>query len=84
MGEDNSPYFAAGLADGLRDAELESQCPPEIPLGMDPAREWSWMYKRGYERGYVPVPCMCDGSCQLKAAANGGEMASLARLMEGS
>ena len=76
MGEHNSPYFKAGLADGLRDAELESLCPPGVALGMDPARDWSWMYRKGYGRGYVPVPCMCDGSCEREAAANGEEMAS--------
>lgn len=53
MGEHNSPYFAAGCADGARDAALVSAEPARDPVGMDPAKEWSWMYKRGYNRAFT-------------------------------
>jgi len=64
VGEHNSPYFAAGCADGERDTQLVSDCPPCAAIGQDPEREWSWMYKRGYERTFNPAPCPCDGSCR--------------------
>ena len=60
MGEHNSPYFAAGCADGERDTELMGSCPGLPPVGMDPEKEWSWMYRRGYERTFTPgfhFPC---------------------------
>lgn len=71
MGEHNSPYFAAGLEDGTRDALAESSCPPQPSEGPDEERAWSWMYKRGYERGYQPNPCQCDGTCQRTGGAIG-------------
>ena len=64
MTERNSPYFAAGCADGDRDTVIASGCPQGIPLGPDPARSWSAMYRRGYARTYNPSPCPCDGSCK--------------------
>ena len=51
MGEHNSPQFTAGIADGVRDA-LRS---PRIRQGFDPARSASWMYKRGFARGFLAV-----------------------------
>ena len=53
MGEHNSPYFDAGVADGKRDETRIRSCPPRAAVGMDPQREWSWMYKRGYEREFT-------------------------------
>ena len=60
MGEHNSPYFAAGCADGERDTLLMSSCPGTAPIGLDPDMDWSSMYRRGYERTFVPgwhEPC---------------------------
>lgn len=67
MTEANSPYFAAGLEDGTRDAEFESACPPQAPWGMEPSLAWSVMYRRGYDRGHVVTPCECDKSCERRA-----------------
>ena len=58
MGEHNSPYHAAGLDDGLRDAELAARAPtkecpnPPQPVGMDPTKSWSIMYRKGYASGF--------------------------------
>ena len=52
MGEHNSPFFDAGKADGQRDAQAARSCPPGPVIGMDPDREWSSMYRRGYEREF--------------------------------
>ena len=49
MGEHNSPYFAAGCADGERDTQLNTSHPGGGALGPDSEKVWSWMYKRGYE-----------------------------------
>jgi hypothetical protein len=45
--QDASPYYMAGWADGLLDAQLGAG----LRRGMDPAREGSWMYKAGYAAG---------------------------------
>lgn len=52
MTEANSPYFAAGLADGAADRARITQCPGLDPLGMDGEKSWSLMYRRGYNRAY--------------------------------
>ena len=58
MGEHNSPYHAAGVEDGLRDAELHARAPtkecpnPPQPVGMDPTKSWSIMYRKGYASGF--------------------------------
>lgn len=70
MTEANSPFFAAGCADGERDTALMSACPGNPPLGPDPEKSESWMYKRGYERTFAPgfhVPC--DGCKQQQEAS---------------
>jgi hypothetical protein len=64
MGEHNSPYFAQGLEDGARDAEMESGCFPVLGLGPDPEKSWSVMYMRGYERAHTPNPCACPLPCK--------------------
>lgn len=64
MGEHNSPFFALGVQDGQRDTLLVSACPPADPEGMDPARAWSWMYKRGYERAFQPDRHVCTDVCK--------------------
>ena len=64
MGEHNSPFFAAGREDGRRDAQAARSCPPGRVTGMDPGREWSSMYRRGYERefdGRVHSCPNCEG-----------------------
>ncbi len=43
--ESHSPYYAAGYADGQADA------PREVKNGMDKAKSWSAMYRRGYQDG---------------------------------
>lgn len=64
-----SPYFLAGREDGARDALELSQCPPGHVTGWDPEKSWSVMYVRGYEEGFTPSPCPCDGSCRPRGAA---------------
>jgi hypothetical protein len=65
MGEHNSPYFAAGQQDGQRDADLISSCPPAEPYGMDPERDWSSMYRRGYCRVFDEAePHFCTEKCR--------------------
>lgn len=49
--EEHSPYYLAGVNDGLRDAELMAEDPPQEPVGMDATRDWSGMYRRGYQAG---------------------------------
>jgi hypothetical protein len=61
-----SAFYQAGAADGCRDTALESACPPQLGLGMDADREFSYMYQAGWAAGYAPVPCRCDGSCKRK------------------
>jgi hypothetical protein len=46
--EKHSPFYDAGLADGLADATRESD---EDKQGMDPDKAWSAMYRRGYDAG---------------------------------
>ena len=43
--ESHSPFYQAGLEDGLADA------PREKKLGPDPEKAWSVMYMRGYGDG---------------------------------
>jgi hypothetical protein len=67
LSEENSPYFAAGMADGERDTMLNSDHPGGQAIGPDQGKEWSWMYKRGYERGFDPeafhLECeLCENS----------------------
>lgn len=66
MSEANSPYYKAGCADGERDTQLVTDCPPGDPIGMDPDRAWSWMYRRGYEASFKPVRHECDESCTAR------------------
>jgi hypothetical protein len=54
MSEHNSPFFKAGIADGERDTMLNTSHPGGAALGPDPDKVWSWMYRRGYERGFDP------------------------------
>lgn len=64
MGESNSPYFAQGCTDGDRDAARIGACPPEPPLGPDPERDWSWMYRRGYNAQFeAATPHTCGPGC---------------------
>ena len=71
MGEHNSPYFAAGLEDGETDKLRIESCPPLEPLGGDAQREWSWMYRKGYQRALeTAVPHVCDDSCKQNRDAS--------------
>jgi hypothetical protein len=47
--EKHSPFYDAGLADGLADAERKAK--KEMPIGPDPDKSWSAMYLRGYRAG---------------------------------
>lgn len=51
MGEENSPYFDAGLMDGAADKALADLDPPEPPEHYQGDKGWSIMYNRGYDRG---------------------------------
>jgi hypothetical protein len=45
----NSPFYAAGIADGARDAAEVKE--GREPLGEDGSRAWSGMYRDGYRDG---------------------------------
>jgi hypothetical protein len=49
MPERNSPYFIAGELDGQADAAR----PPAERQGFDPVMAWSWMYRKGFARGFL-------------------------------
>ena len=49
MSERNSPYFIAGELDGQADAGR----PPSERVGFDPEKAWSWMYRKGFARGFL-------------------------------
>ena len=51
MSERNSPYYAAGLTDGAADATRN----PRVRRGFDPGKAASWMYRRGFARGFLAV-----------------------------
>jgi hypothetical protein len=57
MGERNSPYFAAGLADGATDAARN----PRARRGYDPAKAGSWMYRRGFARAFLFIRALVRG-----------------------
>jgi len=42
-----SPFFHAGQLDGMMDRWRIEQDPPRPPRGMDPQKEWSYMYRAG-------------------------------------
>ena len=67
MGEHNSPYYRAGIEDGERDAGLVGSCPSWPPIGPDEDKEWSVMYRRGYESVPQIVHMPCD-NCRDDAA----------------
>ena len=60
-GELTSPYFAAGLSDGAADALRN----PRVRAGYDPGRAASWMYRRGFSRGFLAVRAMTPAQRQL-------------------
>lgn len=47
--EPRSPFYADGRADGEADAAMVAA--DKDPAGMDPAKSWSVMYRRGYQDG---------------------------------
>jgi hypothetical protein len=49
MSRANSPYYAAGVADGMADAEAVKA--GADPVGMDGSKSWSGMYRDGYREG---------------------------------
>lgn len=70
MTKDNSPYYRAGCADGARDVLLVQLCPPQPPLGLDPDRAWSGMYKDGYRDVFsTAVPHVCTEACKRQQGA---------------
>lgn len=72
MTEANSPYFGYGREDGLRDMQLITSCPARRPVGWDPEREWSWMYKRGYASTFNALQQhRCTRECERRRAATG-------------
>lgn len=51
MSTGNSPYYSAGLADGIADAaEVKAG---RDAIGPDGARSWSGMYNDGYRDGFA-------------------------------
>jgi hypothetical protein len=56
MGENNSPFYAQGYADGESDTLLVAACPGNPPLGPDPGKAWSVLYRKGYSSTFFPVP----------------------------
>jgi hypothetical protein len=59
MSERNSPWFQAGLEDGAADAARN----PRVRRGFDPARARSWMYRRGFARGFLAVRALARQGC---------------------
>jgi hypothetical protein len=57
MSERNSPYFAAGLADGAADAARS----PRVRRGYDPFMGKSWMYRRGFARAFLATRRLTRG-----------------------
>jgi len=47
--EERSPFYRAGFEDAEADAARVAN--GEDPQGMDPAKAWSAMYRRGYADG---------------------------------
>jgi hypothetical protein len=76
MGEHNSPYFRAGIADGERDTGLVSSHPGNPPIGPDPDKEWSIMYRRGYNQAFDPTPHFACALCELEARMATGRQES--------
>ena len=52
MTRDNSPWYRDGIADGAADAIITGTCPGGCPVGHDPEKEWSVLYREGYELGF--------------------------------
>ena len=44
-----SPFFHAGQLDALMDQRRMAADPPQPVRGLDPQKEWSYMYRAGYE-----------------------------------
>jgi hypothetical protein len=51
VSERNSPFYAAGVRDGTADAARN----PRVRRGFDPAKAGSWMYRRGFARGFLAI-----------------------------
>lgn len=65
-----SLYYAYGVEDATRDCQIVANCPPGDPIGPDPERTWSCMYRRGYEDKIADAtPHICTDRCRK----NGGD-----------
>lgn len=51
MSASNSPFYAAGLKDGAADAARN----PRVRRGFAPDKARSWMYRRGFARGFLTI-----------------------------
>ena len=49
MAERNSPFFRAGMIHGAWQAAM----PARVRAGYHPAYAASWMYRRGFARGFL-------------------------------
>jgi hypothetical protein len=58
VSERNSPYYAAGVEDGTADAMRS----PRHRTGFDPGRARSWMYRRGFARGFLATRRLCTAA----------------------
>jgi hypothetical protein len=64
MSRDNSPNYAQGAADALRDMELVAQHGGQ-PVGpVPPNPDYPVMYQKGYWEHYAPVPHRCTAACK--------------------
>jgi hypothetical protein len=59
VSERNSPWFRAGLEDGAADAARS----PRVRHGFDPAKAGSWMYRRGFARGFLAIRALARQGC---------------------
>jgi hypothetical protein len=63
MSRENSPSYAAGAADALRDMALEAEH-DGVPLGPEPPNPaYPVMYMRGYMENYEHRPHTCSAQC---------------------
>jgi hypothetical protein len=59
VSERNSPFYAAGLKDGAADAARN----PRVRHGFDPDKARSWMYRRGFARGFLAIRALARQQC---------------------
>ena len=67
--EEHSPFFKAGQGDGADDRLRLACCPPCDPIGYDPDKGWSAMYRRGYAEKFTGAVRHSCKNCRAEKAA---------------